>query len=152
MGGEVPSSFAQGLLSGLALEALCEAAELPLRAHPATLESPRLRGVADVRPLRHGDTIDLGGSRLRAHATPGHAPGHLAFEWVERGALFTGDHVMGWSTSIISPPDGDMAAYLESLALLLKRNEGAYCPTHGAAITEPKKTFSFEASGVLIRQ
>jgi glyoxylase-like metal-dependent hydrolase (beta-lactamase superfamily II) len=52
--------------------------------------------------------------------------------------LFTGDHVMGWSTSIISPPDGDMAAYMASLELLLERDDEVYWPTHGPAITEPK--------------
>jgi glyoxylase-like metal-dependent hydrolase (beta-lactamase superfamily II) len=56
----------------------------------------------------------------------------------EQKALFTGDHVMGWSTSIISPPDGDMAAYMKSLALLLERDDAVYWPTHGPCIDDPK--------------
>ena len=52
-------------------------------------------------------------------------------------AVFTGDHVMGWSTTIVPPPDGDMAAYFASLRLLLDRDDGPYYPTHGPAITAP---------------
>jgi len=75
---------------------------------------------------------------LEAVATPGHTSNHLCFAWPERGALFTGDHVMGWSTTIVSPPDGDMAAYMASLERLLERDDLVYYPTHGPAITEPK--------------
>jgi len=56
----------------------------------------------------------------------------------ESKALFTGDHIMGWSTSIISPPDGDMESYLSSLDLLLDRDDEVYWPTHGPSIDEPK--------------
>jgi glyoxylase-like metal-dependent hydrolase (beta-lactamase superfamily II) len=58
---------------------------------------------------------------------------------VEEGALFTGDHVMGWSTTIVSPPDGNMADYMRSLELLLAREDRVYYPTHGPAITEPRE-------------
>lgn len=75
---------------------------------------------------------------LEAVATPGHTSNHLCFAWPEGGALFTGDHVMGWSTTIVSPPDGDMADYMASLELLLTRDDLVYYPTHGPAITEPK--------------
>ncbi len=75
---------------------------------------------------------------LQAVATPGHTSNHLCFAWPERKALFTGDHIMGWSTTIVSPPDGDMAAYMASLELLLTRDDLVYYPTHGPAITEPK--------------
>lgn len=70
--------------------------------------------------------------------TPGHTSNHMCFQLREQQALFTGDHVMGWSTSIISPPDGDMAAYMLSLEKLLARDDAVYWPTHGPAITEPK--------------
>lgn len=70
--------------------------------------------------------------------TPGHTSNHMCFQLKEAKALFTGDHVMGWSTSIISPPDGDMAAYLASLEKLLTRDDEVYWPTHGPAIEEPK--------------
>jgi len=75
---------------------------------------------------------------LEAVATPGHTSNHLCFAWPERGALFTGDHIMGWSTTIVSPPDGDMADYMASLERLLERDDSVYYPTHGPAITEPK--------------
>lgn len=74
---------------------------------------------------------------LEAVATPGHTSNHLCFGWPERGALFTGDHVMGWSTTVVSPPDGDMAAYMKSLDLLLVRDDRIYYPTHGPAIEDP---------------
>lgn len=70
--------------------------------------------------------------------TPGHTSNHMCFQLREGKALFTGDHVMGWSTSIISPPDGDMAAYLDSLQKLLERDDEVYWPTHGPAITDPE--------------
>jgi glyoxylase-like metal-dependent hydrolase (beta-lactamase superfamily II) len=56
----------------------------------------------------------------------------------DSGILFSGDHVMGWSTSVISPPDGDMTAYMASLDKLLSRHDVLYWPTHGPAITEPQ--------------
>jgi glyoxylase-like metal-dependent hydrolase (beta-lactamase superfamily II) len=56
----------------------------------------------------------------------------------DSGVLFSGDHVMGWSTSVIAPPDGDMAAYMASLDKLLGRADAVYWPTHGPAITEPQ--------------
>jgi glyoxylase-like metal-dependent hydrolase (beta-lactamase superfamily II) len=62
----------------------------------------------------------------------------MCFQFREQKALFTGDHVMGWSTSIISPPDGDMAAYMDSLRLLQTREDAVYWPTHGPAIVDPK--------------
>ena len=69
---------------------------------------------------------------------PGHTSNHLCFALQEQKALFTGDHVMGWSTSIISPPDGDMADYMQSLELLLERDDEIYWPTHGPSIIDPK--------------
>jgi len=71
--------------------------------------------------------------------TPGHTSNHLCFALPDQGILFSGDHVMGWSTSVIAPPDGDMAAYMASLDKLLQRDDAVYWPTHGPAITEPKE-------------
>jgi glyoxylase-like metal-dependent hydrolase (beta-lactamase superfamily II) len=62
----------------------------------------------------------------------------MCYQLQEEKALFTGDHVMGWSTSIISPPDGDMTDYMNSLDLLLQRNDEIYWPNHGTCITDPK--------------
>jgi glyoxylase-like metal-dependent hydrolase (beta-lactamase superfamily II) len=70
--------------------------------------------------------------------TPGHTSNHVCFQYCEQRALFTGDHVMGWSTTIISPPDGDMADYMASLELLLGRDDAEYWPTHGPSIRDPK--------------
>ena len=93
--------------------------------------------VPDVK-LRDGDTVDGPGWHIAAVETPGHTSNHLCFALREESTLFTGDHVMGWSTSVISPPDGDMAAYMRSLNKLLLRNDAVYWPTHGPSIPEPK--------------
>lgn len=90
------------------------------------------------------DIVLTGGERLRgddwtleALATPGHASNHLAFVLAEENALFSGDHVMGWSTTVVAPPDGDMAAYMASLDAVIARGFSTIWPTHGAPITEP---------------
>lgn len=97
--------------------------------------------VPDVT-LREGNTLEGGGDgarwRLAAVETPGHTSNHLCFSLAEERTLFTGDHVMGWSTSVIAPPDGDMAAYLRSLNKLLYRDDALYWPTHGPSIPDPK--------------
>jgi glyoxylase-like metal-dependent hydrolase (beta-lactamase superfamily II) len=80
-----------------------------------------------------------GGWTIAAVATPGHTSNHLCYSLVESGALFTGDHVMGWSTSVVSPPDGDMAAYMDSLQKLYEREDKVLYPAHGPAITKPKQ-------------
>lgn len=75
---------------------------------------------------------------MEAIHTPGHISNHLCFALREEDALFSGDHVMGWSTSVVSPPDGNMADYFASLRKLLPRGEGVYFPTHGPPIPNPK--------------
>jgi glyoxylase-like metal-dependent hydrolase (beta-lactamase superfamily II) len=84
-----------------------------------------------------GDEIVGAGWRFEAVHTPGHTSNHLCFALPDAGILFSGDHVMGWSTSVIAPPDGDMAAYMASLDKLLQRRDTVYWPTHGPAITAP---------------
>ena len=91
----------------------------------------------DIR-LHDGDTVEGAGWRFTAVHTPGHTSNHLCFALAEERALFSGDHVMGWSTSVIAPPDGDMAAYMRSLEKLLRRDEAIFWPTHGPPILEPK--------------
>ena len=93
--------------------------------------------VPDVA-MREGDAVEGPGWQLGAVHTPGHTSNHLCFALAEERALFSGDHVMGWSTSVIAPPDGDMAAYMRSLAKLMARDDAVYWPTHGPAIPEPK--------------
>jgi glyoxylase-like metal-dependent hydrolase (beta-lactamase superfamily II) len=88
--------------------------------------------------LRDGDSVEGPGWRLAAVETPGHTSNHLCFGLAEERALFSGDHVMGWSTSVIAPPDGDMAAYMRSLEKLLRRDDAVYWPTHGPSIPDPQ--------------
>jgi glyoxylase-like metal-dependent hydrolase (beta-lactamase superfamily II) len=88
--------------------------------------------------LEDGATLQGAGWTLAAVHTPGHTSNHLCYALAEEAALFTGDHVMGWSTSVVSPPDGDMAQYMASLAKLLPRPDRLYYPTHGAPIAQPQ--------------
>ena len=90
---------------------------------------------APDRVLEDGEGIEVDGKSIVAVATPGHTSNHLCFA---RGdALFSGDHVMGWSTTVVFPPDGDMAAYMQSLDKLRQRADRIYYPAHGAAVTNP---------------
>ncbi len=89
------------------------------------------------RVLCDGETVAIDGQKLTAVATPGHTSNHLCFAWGD--ALFTGDHVMGWSTTVVVPPDGDMAAYIASLERLRERDDRIYFPAHGPPVTKPKQ-------------
>jgi glyoxylase-like metal-dependent hydrolase (beta-lactamase superfamily II) len=89
--------------------------------------------------LGDGERVSGPGWTLEAVATPGHTSNHLCLSFVEQQLLFTGDHVMGWSTTVVSPPDGDMALYMHSLALLLQRDDRLYLPAHGPAVENPKR-------------
>ena len=91
------------------------------------------------RVLADGEGVEVDGRRLTAVATPGHTSNHLCFADETSGALFTGDHVMGWSTSVVIPPDGDMAAYMASLEKLRTREDRIYFPAHGPAVTNPRQ-------------
>lgn len=113
---------------------------------PLTLDDDGPRADAAFDPdyapdhvLAHGERLEGVGWTLEALATPGHTSNHLCLALPEEKALFTGDHVMGWSTSVVSPPDGDMAAYMASLNLLLSRDDAVYYPAHGEPVTEPLK-------------
>jgi len=93
----------------------------------------------DFRPdveLRDGEMVDGNGWALEAMATPGHCANHMTFAWRDRGIVFVGDHVMGWSTSIVAPPDGSMPEYMASLEKLGRRDEQLYFSGHGEAIPE----------------
>ncbi|NUQ19206.1 MAG: MBL fold metallo-hydrolase [Sphingomonas sp.] len=90
---------------------------------------------APDRVLADAETIEVDGTPLTAVATPGHTSNHLCFAYGD--ALFTGDHVMGWSTTVIFPPDGDMAAYMASLDKLRQRQDRIYYPAHGPPVTNP---------------
>lgn len=94
---------------------------------------------APDRILSDGEQVTGEGWTLEAVATPGHTSNHLCFALNESKALFTGDHVMGWSTTVIAPPDGDMADYMDSMAKLLERDDAVYYPAHGPAVTRTHK-------------
>jgi len=109
---------------------------------PLALESvgPRMDAAfdGDYAPdqvLADGESVAIDGELVIAVATPGHTSNHLCFAY--RGALFTGDHVMGWSTTVVFPPDGDMGAFMASLDKLRRRDERIFYPAHGPPITNP---------------
>ncbi|MFV0624803.1 MBL fold metallo-hydrolase [Sphingomonas sp. ac-8] len=113
---------------------------------PLTMDDagPRADAAFDVayapdRVLADGEGVAGEGWSLVAVATPGHTSNHLAFALPESGALFSGDHVMGWSTTIVSPPDGDMTAYMASLETLMGRDDRVYYPGHGEAVENPQR-------------
>lgn len=119
---------------------------LPLasRAVPATSEE----GMADEAhdhdfapdvAAQDGMRIAAEGFELECVATPGHTANHICYALVQERALFSGDHVMGWSTSVIAPPDGHMGDYLASLEKLAARDDKILYPTHGSPITSPRE-------------
>ena len=94
---------------------------------------------APDRVLRDGERLSGPDWTLTAVATPGHTSNHLCFALEESGALFTGDHIMGWSTTVIVPPDGDMSAYMASLDKLHKREDRVFYPAHGPQVDKPRQ-------------
>ena len=121
--------------------------------HPATSADARGRGGPeaiegivdesgdrDFTPdvtVRDGDVVSGDGYTLQCVFTPGHTSNHMCYALEEEGALFTGDHVMGWSTSVVAPPDGDMGDYMRSLEKLIARRDHILYPTHGSPIAKP---------------
>ncbi|MGO8186241.1 MBL fold metallo-hydrolase [Rhizobium leguminosarum] len=99
-------------------------------------ESSDISFVPDIT-LSDGQTLSGDGWALSAVLTPGHTANHAAFALEGRDILFSGDHVMAWSTSIVAPPDGSMADYMESLERLIKREDRLLLPGHGGPVTEP---------------
>ncbi|MCZ6722210.1 MAG: MBL fold metallo-hydrolase [Proteobacteria bacterium] len=87
--------------------------------------------------LRDGDIVEGAGFTVEAVHTPGHCSNHMCFRLREERILFCGDHVMGWSTTVVAPPDGDMQAYMKSLRKLLGADDTLYVPTHGPTIANP---------------
>ncbi len=94
---------------------------------------------APDRVIADGETIEGPGWTLEAVYTPGHISNHHCFALAEEGALFSGDHVMGWNTTIVSPPDGNMREYMASLNRCLARDDRIYWPAHGPSIDEPRR-------------
>jgi glyoxylase-like metal-dependent hydrolase (beta-lactamase superfamily II) len=113
---------------------------------PLTIDDSGPRADASFDPDYIPDRILTDGERLtgpdwtlEAVATPGHTSNHLCYSLIEERALFTGDHVMGWSTTVVSPPDGDMADYMASLEKLIGRTDALYYPAHGEPVTNPQR-------------
>ncbi|HYU94556.1 MAG TPA: MBL fold metallo-hydrolase [Sphingomicrobium sp.] len=109
----------------------------PLAMEGTGLEAGFDADYSPDRVLADGEAIDLEGKPIAAVATPGHTSNHLCFAY--QGALFSGDHVMGWSTTVVIPPDGEMAAYMASLDKLRRRDDRIYYPAHGPAIDNPQQ-------------
>lgn len=93
--------------------------------------------------LKDGEIVTGDGWQLEALATPGHTANHMAFAWTERKLMFVGDHVMGWSTSIVAPPDGSMVDYMASLERLTRRDEQLYFSGHGPEIPNAVRFVKF---------
>lgn len=111
---------------------------------PLALESvgPRADAAFDGeytpdRVLQDGESVEVDGRSIVAVATPGHTSNHLCF--AVGGALLTGDHVMAWSTTVVVPPDGEMAAYMASLDKLRQREDRVFYPAHGPPVTNPQQ-------------
>jgi len=125
-------------------------AEGPHRAsRPAYASETRATesgGDRNFRPdvtLKDGDVVEGDGWRLETVATPGHTANHVAFAWQDRNLTFVGDHVMGWSTSIVAPPDGSMVDYMASLERLADRSEQLYFSGHGPEIPDAVRFVKF---------
>ena len=106
---------------------------------PARADASHALEYAPDEALEDGARVAGRGFTLEAVATPGHAANHLSFALVEENALFSGDHVMAWSTSVIAPPDGSMRDYLASLEKVARRSEAIYWPGHGGPVRDPQR-------------
>jgi glyoxylase-like metal-dependent hydrolase (beta-lactamase superfamily II) len=107
-------------------------------------ETDSMEGAGDLehrpdREMREGDVVEGPGWTLEAIETPGHTANHLSFRLAQENALFSGDHVMGWSTTIVAPPDGSMSDFMTSLEKLRGRPEEVYWPGHGGAVRDPQR-------------
>ena len=112
------------------------AVESEIREDETPLEAGYDNFKPDVSLCGGGGEVSGPGWTLEAIATPGHTSNHICYALAEENALFSGDHVMGWSTTVITPPDGDMTDYLASLERVRARNFTTLWPTHGPPITQ----------------
>ncbi len=94
-------------------------------------------GFTPARTLAHGETIEGPEWTIQALHTPGHAPDHICYRLIDRQVVFSGDHVMAWNTTVIAPPEGNMADYMASLELLLDYPATLYLPGHGGRLEDP---------------
>jgi glyoxylase-like metal-dependent hydrolase (beta-lactamase superfamily II) len=96
-------------------------------------------GFTPDKTLREGDTVRGGNWALDVIHTPGHAPDHLCFGLLGERTVFSGDHVMGWNTTVVAPPEGHMGRYIGSLQKLMERNDKVFLPAHGGRIATPQR-------------
>ena len=102
--------------------------------------------------LNDGELVNGDGWTIRAIHTPGHTSNHMCYGLEEQLILFTGDHIMGWSTTVIVPPDGNMTSYIESLKKVLNYKYKIFYPTHGGPITKPRQFVNALIAHRLMRQ
>ncbi len=114
-------------------------AHVASKGGPQGLDAAHERDYAPDAALADGERIEGRGFTLESVATPGHAANHLCFALLQENALFSGDHVMAWSTSVVAPPDGSMADYMASLEKLRRRSEAIYWPGHGGPVRDPQR-------------
>ena len=88
--------------------------------------------------LKDGEIVRANGFTIEAVYTPGHCSNHMCYGWREQKALFTGDHIMGWATTVVGGPDGDMGEYIDSLKKVIARKDALLIPTHGGPIRDPQ--------------
>jgi glyoxylase-like metal-dependent hydrolase (beta-lactamase superfamily II) len=93
--------------------------------------------------LKDGEVVEGDGWAVEAVTTPGHTANHMAYALKDKNVLFAGDHVMGWATSIVAPPDGAMSDYMASLNKLAARREAVYLPGHGPAIGDAPRFVNY---------
>ena len=124
-------------LAGLTGAPIVGCAPLALEAAGPRADEAFDAGYEPDRVLQDGEIVEIDGGKLLAVATPGHTSNHLCFAVGD--ALLTGDHVMGWSTTVVFPPDGEMGAYMASLEKLRQRNDRVYYPAHGPPVTNPQQ-------------
>jgi len=94
---------------------------------------------APNRALEDGESVAFGAATIEAVATPGHTANHLCYALCEERALFSGDHVMDFATTVVAPPDGSMTDYMASLEKLRRRDDVVYWPAHGSGVKEPQR-------------
>ncbi len=111
----------------------------PRAGAPVEIREDIDRDFVPTQIVRDGDVIiDTGEFTLVAVTTPGHTSNHMCVALTQERALFSGDHVMGWSTTVVSPPDGDMRSYIDSLKKVQLRDDAVIWPTHGGPVTNPQ--------------
>ncbi|HTR14661.1 MAG TPA: MBL fold metallo-hydrolase [Roseiarcus sp.] len=133
------SALANRLRAGAGARIVGAAPFVPKRDDAGGLDDSHDRDYAPDLVLGDGDRFLGRGFTVEAVATPGHCSNHLCLALLEENALFSGDHVMAWSTSVVAPPDGSMGAYMASLDKLRARDERIYWPGHGGPVMEPHR-------------